>query len=109
MKYKIPKLITKCERVPLAYPNPAQDYENNYEAESRARKALLGALHSLPPIDRDIVQLRYVCELTLKAIGEMFLVGIERVRQIEVRAMRRLRHPSKRLKQVADDLNIRIK
>lgn len=55
---------------------------------------LAGALDKLPPIDADIIRRRFGidCEpQMLKEIGEVYSVSRERIRQLEVRALNRLR------------------
>jgi len=59
--------------------------------------ALNAALADLTPQEREVITLRYGLNggepRTLAEIGERWGVSRERVRQIEARAMRRLRHP----------------
>lgn len=56
------------------------------------------ALQSLSEREQKVLKLRYGLTadgvLTLDAIGEQFGVGRERIRQIEAKALRRLRHPT---------------
>ena len=57
------------------------------------------ALATLPPRDAEVLRLRYGLddggERTLDQIGEVFDIQRERVRQIQLRAIRTLRHPSR--------------
>ncbi len=54
-------------------------------------------LHLLTPRERDIIELRFGLAdgntYTLADIGEMYNLSRERVRQIQAKAMRKLRHP----------------
>lgn len=56
------------------------------------------SLKTLPPKEERVLRLRYGLmpdgqERTLREVGEMFGVGGQRIRQIEARALRRLKHP----------------
>lgn len=57
-------------------------------------------LDSLPPRDAKVLRLRFGIdtpdECTLEEVGYMLRVGKERVRQLEARALRRLKHPERR-------------
>jgi len=58
---------------------------------------LQGALDQLTPIERNILYLRYGLDngnpTTLEEIGEEYGITRERIRQIEAKALRKLRHP----------------
>ena len=62
-------------------------------------KTINQALAPLTPRQRDIIQLRYGLKSaageTLAAIGKRYNVTRERIRQIEAKALRKLRHPSR--------------
>jgi RNA polymerase primary sigma factor len=57
------------------------------------------ALADLSPRERKIITLRFGLDgsedCTLEQLGEMFDVTRERIRQIESKALRRLRHPNR--------------
>ena len=73
-------------------------------AFSMLREVLNTALESLTDRDRQVVELRFGLRdgraRTLEEVGREFNVTRERIRQIEAKALRKLRHPSrsKRLK-----------
>lgn len=73
-------------------------------AFSMLREELSAALESLTDRERQVVRLRFGLEdgraRTLEEVGKEFNVTRERIRQIEAKALRKLRHPSrsKRLK-----------
>lgn len=77
-------------------------------AKSMLKERLLEVLDSLTVREREILKLRsgigdgYV--YTLEEVGKIFKVTRERVRQIEAKALRKLRHPSrsKRLENFVD-------
>jgi RNA polymerase primary sigma factor len=62
-------------------------------------EALRAAVATLPPRERELIALRYGLDdgqhRTLEEVGGIFGVSRERVRQIEVEALRKLRHPSR--------------
>ena len=71
---------------------------------SMLKEELSNALESLTERERQVVKLRFGLEdgraRTLEEVGKAFNVTRERIRQIEAKALRKLRHPSrsKRLK-----------
>ena len=80
-----------------------QDNEVSEPMEAAAanslREQLEKALHMLTPREEQVLRLRFGFEAgkthTLEEVGKVFNVTRERVRQIESKALRRLRHPSK--------------
>jgi len=58
-----------------------------------------GLLDTLTPREQRVLQLRFGLEdgrsRTLEDVGKEFNVTRERIRQIEAKALRRLRHPSR--------------
>lgn len=68
------------------------------------KEQLLGILDTLTPREEKVLRLRYGLDdgrpRTLEEVGKEFNVTRERIRQIEAKALRKLRHPSrsKRLK-----------
>ncbi|MFZ3136089.1 MAG: sigma-70 family RNA polymerase sigma factor [Thermodesulfovibrionales bacterium] len=76
-------------------PTPYFDTERN-----NITKHILRVLKTLKPREAEIVRMRFGigCEkdCTLEEIGNHFSITRERVRQIEVKALRKLKHPSRR-------------
>lgn len=70
--------------------------------KSSLREQLRSVLHTLPPREVQVLQLRYGLNdgtsYTLQKVGRMMGVTRERVRQIQVQALSRLRHPGTKLK-----------
>ena len=72
------------------------------------RKHLCAVLHTLTPREEHVLKLRFGLEdgrtRTLEEVGKEFDITSERIRQIEAKALRKLRHPSrsKRLKDYLD-------
>jgi len=68
-------------------------------ASSLLREQLINVLHKLTPREEMVLRLRYGIDdgrpRTLEEVGHEFNVTRERIRQIEAKALRKLRHPSK--------------
>ena len=83
-----------------------KDVENpaNQTAFKILQEQLQEVLETLPPREQEVLKMRFGLEdgysLTLEEVGLYFNVTRERIRQIEAKALRRLRHPkrSRRLK-----------
>ena len=75
-----------------------------YEATNRAilREELDAVLKTLSPREEKVLRYRYGLDdsspKTLEEVGKIFNVTRERIRQIEVKALRKLRHPSRKKK-----------
>ena len=63
------------------------------------REQLLEVLHTLTPREENVLKLRFGLEdgrpRTLEEVGKAFDITRERIRQIEAKALRKLRHPSR--------------
>lgn len=85
---------------------PDDDSPAPAEAATRTllREQLIDVLHTLTPREEQVLTLRFGLEdgrqRTLEEVGKVFNITRERIRQIEAKALRKLRHPSrsKRLK-----------
>lgn len=78
-------------------------------AESKMlREQLLQVLNTLTPRENEVLRKRYGLDdnrpKTLEEVGREFNVTRERIRQIEAKALRKLRHPS-RTKKLKDYVN----
>ncbi|MBE6713716.1 MAG: RNA polymerase sigma factor RpoD [Ruminococcaceae bacterium] len=89
---------------------PDDDSPAPQDAASYAmlREQIREVLHTLTPREEQVLKLRYGLEdgrtHTLEEVGKKFNITRERIRQIEAKALRKLRHPSrsKRLKDFLD-------
>jgi len=87
-----------------------KDVENpaNQTAFKVLQEQLGGVLSTLPAREQEVLKMRFGLDdgysLTLEEVGLYFNVTRERIRQIEAKALRRLRHPkrSRRLKDYLD-------
>ena len=87
-----------------------KDVENpaNQTAFTLLQEQLQDVMKTLPPREQEVLKMRFGLEdgysLTLEEVGLYFNVTRERIRQIEAKALRRLRHPkrSRRLKDYID-------
>lgn len=126
MSITVPKLreIIKVAQEPLSLETPIGkeedsrlgDFIEDREAEAPAhavahellREDLTEVLSSLSPRERDVLRLRFGLDdgrqRTLEEVGQLFGVTRERIRQIEAKALRKLRHPnrSRRLREYID-------
>ena len=63
------------------------------------REQLCNILHTLTPREEQVIKLRFGLEdgrpRTLEEVGRQFQITRERIRQIEAKALRKLRHPSR--------------
>ncbi|MDR0638426.1 MAG: RNA polymerase sigma factor RpoD [Spirochaetaceae bacterium] len=87
-----------------------KDVENpaNRTAFTLLQEQLFGVLSTLPPREQEVLKMRFGLDdgysLTLEEVGLYFNVTRERIRQIEAKALRRLRHP-RRSNQIKDYLD----
>ena len=65
------------------------------DAQSDISRLVANAFETISPREVKVLQLRYWHDLTLEEIGKIFELTRERIRQIEGRALRKLRHPSR--------------
>ena len=74
-----------------------QESPEEHVEKSMLRDDLENVINSLSPRERDVVRMRYGLDdgriKTLEEIGQIFSVTRERVRQIEAKAIRKLRQP----------------
>ena len=89
---------------------PDLSSENPFEVTEGhlLRERLKAILETLSDRERQVVEFRFGlsdgCSRTLEEVGRLFNVTRERIRQIEAKALRKLRHPS-RMKSLGDYRN----
>lgn len=85
------------------FENPA-----NFAAFRNLQEQLYDVIRGLTKKEQDVLKMRYGLEdgysLTLEQVGAVFNVTRERIRQIEAKALRKLRHPV-RLRKLKDHLD----
>lgn len=109
------QVIMKMAQQPMSLQNPVGDgedssfgdfiedksAENPYDmtAFSLLREKLNSVLDSLTEREREVLTLRFGLKdgysRTLEEVGQMFNVTRERIRQIEAKALRKMRHPTR--------------
>lgn len=71
----------------------------DYATGTGLREAMAGILHTLTPREAKVLRMRFGIGMntdhTLEEVGKQFDVTRERIRQIEAKALRKLRHPSR--------------
>lgn len=76
--------------------------------QNMLKEQLMSVLETLTPREQKVIRLRYGLDdshpRTLEEVGREFSVTRERIRQIEAKALRKLRQPSK-LKRLRDDVD----
>ncbi len=107
--------IVKVAQLPISLESPVGDEEDSHlsdfiedrnalppvDAASRQllKEQIYDVLSTLTPREQRVLQLRFGLEdgrsRTLEEVGKEFNVTRERIRQIEAKALRKLRHPSR--------------
>src|SRR5262249_13569022 len=107
--------VLKIVREPLSLETPIGDEEDSHlggvnqdknamlpidaEIESNLREPTTRTLASLTPREERIIRMRFGIGMnkdhTLEEVGQQFSVTRERIRQIEAKALRKLKHPSR--------------
>ncbi len=107
--------IIKVSQLPISLESPIGEEEDSHlgdfiedqnalpppDAASRQllKEQIDGVLSSITPRERRVLQLRFGLEdgrsRTLEEVGKEFNVTRERIRQIEAKALRKLRHPTR--------------
>ena len=122
--YKVRK-VKKIAQEPISLETPIGEEEDSHLGDFIEDKALLSpsdaviklnlkeqtesVLKSLTPREEKVIKMRFGLddgsEHTLEEVGQSFAVTRERIRQIEAKALRKLRHPSrsKRLRNFLED------
>jgi RNA polymerase primary sigma factor len=112
------KQVKKVAREPISLETPIgeeedsllgdfiedKDVENpaNQTAFKVLKEQIEAVLSTLPEREQEVLKMRFGLDnnysLTLEEVGLFFRVTRERIRQIEAKALRRLRHPKRSLK-----------
>ena len=107
--------IQKIAQEPISLENPVGEEEDSKMADfiedesvkspvevatqNLLRDQLLAVIETLTPREQKVIRLRYGLDdshpRTLEEVGREFNVTRERIRQIEAKALRKLRHPSR--------------
>lgn len=110
------KAMLKIAKDPISLDSPVGDGEDSFLGDfiedgsmvspdeatvrSNLRHTLNNVLSSLSPREEAVLRLRYgidtAVDLTLEEVGRNFAVTRERIRQIEAKAIKKLKHPTRR-------------
>ena len=110
------KNIMKIAKEPLSLDTPIGSNEDSYlsdfiedvdslspdeaTAMESLRENLRNVLHTLSPREELVLRMRFgidtSVDLTLEEVGDNFAVTRERIRQIEAKALKKLKHPTRR-------------
>ena len=94
-------LLELALTTPDSAPTP-EEFSN----ELLRRQAVLDCLSTLPSKEAEVIQHRFGLidgnERTLEEVGQIFGVTRERIRQIESKALRLMRHPARRLNELVN-------
>ena len=71
----------------------AIDFDTAPIDSAELKRGLDAAMELLTPKERKVLALRYEQDLTLREVGEVMDRSVERIRQIESKALRKLRQP----------------
>ena len=101
-KGKKKDLLDRVETIPIEYIHDLADEGPSPEDDailSELKLATTAALETLKPREERVLRKRFGIGLptdyTLEAIGQEFSVTRDRIRQIEAKALRKLKHPSR--------------
>ena len=107
--------VLKISREPISMETPIGDDDDSYlgdfiedttidqpdgaATKSGLKESTVGILESLTPREAKVLRMRFGIHMntdhTLEEVGKQFDVTRERIRQIEAKALRKLRHPSR--------------
>ena len=90
------KFFAKYKKEPF---ESFETLENTYEMPEvlnyEVKNAITQALLTLTPKEERVIRERFFHGKTLEEVGQVYSVTIERMRQIEAKALRKLKHPSR--------------
>jgi RNA polymerase primary sigma factor len=112
------RMVLKIRQVPISLETPIGEEGDSHLGELIEDRAVISpaeavinvnlkeqtanVLRTLTPREEKVIKMRFGLEdgseKTLEEVGQCFAVTRERIRQIEAKALRKLRHPSRSLK-----------
>ncbi len=110
------KVMLKIAKEPISLDSPVGDGEDSFlgdfiedanavspdeaTVKNSLRRSIKQVLASLSPREEAVLRMRYgldtAVDLTLEEVGRNFAVTRERIRQIEAKALKKLKHPTRR-------------
>lgn len=73
----------------------AMNAYSRFGSRDEMRQAYAELIETLPPKQRTVIQARHFQQQTYRAIGDSLGLTVERIRQIHMSALRKLRHPAR--------------
>ena len=98
------KFFSKYKKEPFESFETLEDtYEMPEVLDFEVKDAITQVLSTLTPREERVIRERFFNNKTLEEIGQTFSVTRDRIRQIEAKALRKMKHPSRSeiLKKVA--------
>jgi RNA polymerase sigma factor (sigma-70 family) len=91
--------VDRLSHQDIARQHPGEDDSIEKTEQNIDRERLLNLLRqgmqSLPPKLREVISMRFFSEMTLDQVANKLGLTVERIRQLEAKALRQLRHPSR--------------
>ena len=98
------KFFAKYKKEPFESFETLEDtYEMPEVLDFEIKNAITQVLSTLTPREERVIRERFFNNKTLEEVGQTFSVTRDRIRQIEAKALRKMKHPSRSeiLKEVA--------
>jgi RNA polymerase sigma factor (sigma-70 family) len=103
IKKTIQRPTIEYENIEIEYMSPQELYEPSYNPVCKMERfelthRVLKIIATLTPREEKILRMRFGindCEHTLQEIADAFSISQERVRGIEAKCLRKLRHPTR--------------
>ena len=98
------KFFAKYKKEPFESFETIEDtYEMPEVLDFEIKNAITQVLSTLTPREERVIRERFFNNKTLEEVGQTFSVTRDRIRQIEAKALRKMKHPSRSeiLKEVA--------
>lgn len=96
MTNKIKELEYPFNLMYAVFEDDVEEMIENADTISDFNGSVEYALHTLGERERTVLKYRFVDLMTYEEIGKLYNITRERIRQVEAKALRKLRHPNRR-------------